>query len=65
MEWLDGLTYWHWWVLGIVLVILEIFSPAAFFLWLGISAGIIGFVLVAFPGLWLISPSIRITETKN
>jgi membrane protein implicated in regulation of membrane protease activity len=49
--WLGGVTYWHWWVLGIVLVILEIFSPAAFFLWLGIAAGLVGGLLLILPSL--------------
>ena len=51
MEWLDNAIYWHWWVLGVVLIILEIFSPAAFFLWMGISAGVVGLVLLLFPGI--------------
>ena len=50
-SWLAEITSWHWWVLGIVFVILEIVSPAAFFLWLGIAAGLVGFVLVGLPDL--------------
>ena len=49
--WLDGINYWHWWVLGIAFVILEIFSPAAFFLWMGIAAGVVGLLLLLVPGL--------------
>lgn len=48
-SWLAEITHWHWWVLGIVLVILEIFSPAAFFLWMGIAAGVVGLLLLMFP----------------
>lgn len=51
MEWLQDAGYWHWWVLGIFLVILEVFSPAVFFLWLGISAGLVGFLLLLFPSM--------------
>jgi len=51
MEWLDGATYWHWWVIGVVFVILEVFSPAAFFLWMGVAAGFVGFLLLIVPGL--------------
>ena len=50
-NWLEGITYWHWWVLGIAFVILEIFSPAAFFLWMGIAAGVVGLLLLALPDL--------------
>ena len=42
---------WHWWVLGIALVVLEIFSPAAFFLWMGVAAGLVGFILLVVPDL--------------
>ncbi len=51
MGWLQEAGYWHWWVLGIFLVILEIFSPAVFFLWMGISAGLVGLLLALFPSL--------------
>ena len=38
-------------VLGVALVIIEVFAPGVFFLWLGISAGIVGVVLWLIPGL--------------
>ncbi len=49
MEWLATIDYWHWLVLGVVLVILEVLSPGAFFLWLAISAGIVGILLLINP----------------
>lgn len=45
------LTYWHWWILGLVLIVLEIFAPGAFFLWMGISAGVVGVVAFIAPDL--------------
>ena len=48
---LESLEFWHWLVLGVVLAIIEVFAPGAFFLWLGISAGIVGVILWAIPGL--------------
>ena len=48
---LEGLAFWHWLVLGVVLATIEVFAPGAFFLWLGISAGIVGSVLWVFPGI--------------
>ena len=48
---LDHLQYWHWWILGLLLLILEIFSPAAFFMWMGIGAGLTGLVLMLIPDL--------------
>ena len=49
--WLQSVSPWHWLVLGVVLVILEIFSPGVFFLWLGIAAGLVGLVLAVWPGM--------------
>ena len=51
MDWLAQVEYWHWWVLGVVLLILEVFSPGAFFLWLGVAAGVVGVVLLLAPEL--------------
>jgi len=43
------LEFWHWLTFAVALIILEVFSPGAFFLWLGIAAGCIGFVLLVKP----------------
>jgi hypothetical protein len=51
VEFLEGLAFWHWLVLGVVLSIIEVFAPGAFFLWLGISAAIVGSVLWLMPGI--------------
>jgi len=50
-EFLEGLAFWHWLVLGVVLAIIEVFAPGVFFLWLGISAAIVGSVLWLIPGI--------------
>lgn len=39
---LSNMGPWSWYVLGLILLGLEIFAPGAFFLWFGISAIIIG-----------------------
>jgi hypothetical protein len=51
MDWMMHMDYWHWWVLGISLAVLEILSPAAFFLWMGIAAGLVGLLLLIMPSL--------------
>jgi len=51
MELLGQLDYWHWFVLAIILIILEVFSPGVFFIWMGLAAGIVGLVLLAVPDL--------------
>lgn len=50
-QFLADMEFWHWMVLGVALVIIEVFAPGVFFLWLGISAGIVGVVLWLMPGL--------------
>jgi len=47
----DNLAYWHWWILAVVLIILEILTPGAFFMWMGAAAGAVGLVLLAMPEL--------------
>ncbi|MEE9327596.1 MAG: NfeD family protein [Cocleimonas sp.] len=42
----DNLQYWHWLIFAIVLVVLEVFSPAAFFIWIGAAATITGLALL-------------------
>jgi membrane protein implicated in regulation of membrane protease activity len=47
----NSLTYWHWWAFGLALVVVEMAAPGVFFLWLGIAAALVGFMLVAVPDL--------------
>ena len=51
VSFLEHLVFWHWWVLAIILVILEILAPGVIFLWLGIGAGITGLLLLAITSL--------------
>jgi len=44
-------SFWYWWVLGLILLILEVFAPGAFFLWMGISAGVVGVIAWLVPSL--------------
>ena len=46
-----NLEFWHWFTLAALLIILEMFSPGVFFLWLGIAAGCVGIVLLMHPDL--------------
>jgi membrane protein implicated in regulation of membrane protease activity len=43
--------WWHWMVLGIVLTLLELAVPAFFLIWFGVGALLVGFALLAVPGL--------------
>ncbi len=48
---LASLSHWHWFILAVALVILEVFAPGAFFLWLGIAAGVVGALVYTMPSL--------------
>ena len=48
---MEDVTFWHWWVLAITLVILEVFAPGAIFLWLGVAAGVVGVILWIIPSV--------------
>ena len=37
--------FWHWWILGVGLVIVETLVPGAYFLWMGVAAVVVGFVV--------------------
>lgn len=50
-ELIQELTYWHWWIAAGVLMILEMMAPGAFFLWLGISAALLGVIVLVIPGM--------------
>jgi len=45
------LQFWHWWIIGVVLVIVELITPGFFLLWIGIAAGVTGVVVFLMPDL--------------
>jgi membrane protein implicated in regulation of membrane protease activity len=45
------LAYWHWIVLGLALMLAEIFIGSFFIFWFGASAIVVGAALVIAPGL--------------
>ena len=52
-ELLGQVEFWHWWVLAAVLLAVEVFAPTTLFLWTGLSAIVVGgVVLVAAPIGW-------------
>ena len=42
LTFLDSLGGWSWWVLGLVLLVLELLVPGVYFLWLGVAAFAVG-----------------------
>lgn len=43
-------NYWIWWILAAVLMMLEIFAPGAFMIWIGLAAGLTGIFALLLPG---------------
>ena len=41
--------FWHWWILALALIIAETLLPGTFFLWMGISALVLGLVAWLIP----------------
>ena len=51
MTLLDHLQFWHWWILGLMLAVVEVLAPGAFFMWFGLAAGVTGLILLVLPAL--------------
>jgi len=51
MEFFETLQYWHWLILGLILLGLEVLVVGAFFLWFGVAAIIVGIAALSFPAL--------------
>ena len=52
LELLDSINHWHWLAFGLALLAMELFGTAGYFLWLGISALLIGLILSLLPISW-------------
>lgn len=48
-ELLAGLGEWTWWIIAVVLGILELLIPGIFFIWLAGAAAIVGAISLVFP----------------
>lgn len=48
---MTSVTFWQWWIAALVLLVLEVFVPGAFFLWMGVAAGVTGLLLYLIPTL--------------
>jgi membrane protein implicated in regulation of membrane protease activity len=51
MGFLESIEFWHWWVLGVILLVMEVLVPGTFFLWMAIAGGIVGVLLLPFPDM--------------
>ena len=48
---LSNAEFWHWWVLAVLLLALEVAAPGTFFLWLAIAAALVGLIVLIVPDL--------------
>ncbi|MBM3503280.1 MAG: NfeD family protein [Alphaproteobacteria bacterium] len=49
LGWLDSISFWHWWALGVALLILEVFTVTMFLIGPAIAAGLVGLLLLIVP----------------
>ena len=49
---IETLGGWSWWILGLVLLAIEVLAPGFFFLWFGIAALLIGASALFFQWPW-------------
>ncbi len=52
IELLNHVNYWHWIAFGLLLLSGELLGAAGYFLWLGISAILVGVILAFLPISW-------------
>ncbi|MDQ7075079.1 MAG: NfeD family protein [Gammaproteobacteria bacterium] len=45
------MSHWSWLILALLLVMLEVFVPSTFFLWMGVAAGLVAALLWLLPDL--------------
>lgn len=50
-QFLESFDHWSWWILALILFIVELAAPGIFFLWLGLAAVVTGFLSWLAPGL--------------
>lgn len=48
---LSQITFWHWFIFGCALVVLEVLAPGIIFVWLGVSAFITGIIALLITSL--------------
>lgn len=46
-----AIVFWNWWVLALVLLVVELLAPGFFFLWMAASAFVSGCLLLLIPAI--------------
>ncbi len=50
-EYFATLLFWHWWILALVLIIIEMMAPGFFLMWIGGAAAVTGLITMIAPSL--------------
>jgi len=50
-ELFSHINHWSWWILSVVLLVLEALAPGTFFMWMGISSAVVGVLVLLAPGM--------------
>jgi inner membrane protein len=45
------LLFWHWWILALALIIIEMMAPGFFLMWIGGAAAVTGLITMIAPSL--------------
>jgi inner membrane protein len=55
MEWFSAIHFWHWLIIAVILICLEmLITGTYYFIWMGVSAAIVGCIMFFVPTLtWL------------
>jgi membrane protein implicated in regulation of membrane protease activity len=51
IELFDAMTFWHWFIFGAILMMLEIMVMGMFLLWIGLAAIMVGVIMLVIPAL--------------
>lgn len=54
----DLLASYGWWLLALLLIAAELLAPGYFLLWIGLAAGVMGLVMLVFPGMPFIAQAV-------
>jgi len=52
LEFVQGLTWWHWWIAAAILAALETFLPGAIAIWFAAAAIVVGAIQLVAPMPW-------------
>lgn len=47
----EHINHWSWWILAVLLLVLEAFAPGTFFMWMGFSAVVVGMLVLVSPDM--------------